>query len=257
MNKQQSYAVIKFHEEFNEFLLPQRRNTAFKHCFKGRVSVKDLIESLGVPHTEIDLIVVNGKSVDFTYHVQHEDQIDVLPMLESMNLAGLSKIRSEPLKNIRFVIDSHLGKLAKYLRMLGFDVLYDNNYADSELAFLSSSKNRILLTRDCDLLKRRIIDYGHFVRQTQPLKQLQEIIKWLNLKPLIKPFYRCIRCNGLLHTVDKTEVEDHLLSKTKQYYHEFKQCLDCKHVYWKGSHYQKMQRFIDSIIGEEQVINKP
>ena len=253
MNKQQSYAVFRFYEELNEFLLPQRRKIAFKHNFKGRVSVKDLIESLGVPHTEIDLILVNGKSVDFTYHVQHEDQISVYPMFERLDIAGLSKIRSEPLRTIRFVIDSHLGKLAKYLRMLGFDVLYDNNYADSELALLSSSENRILLTRDRGLLKRRIVEYGHFVRETQPLKQLQEIIQWLDLKRFIKPFHRCIRCNGLLITVDKTEIEDRLLPATKQYYHEFKQCQDCKHVYWKGSHYERMQRLIANIIDEEKI----
>lgn len=163
MNKQQSYVVFRFYEELNDFLLPQRRKIAFEHDYKGRVSVKDLIESLGMPHTEIDLILVNGECVDFTYHVQHKDQISVYPMFESMDVAGLSKIRAEPLRDIKFVVDVHLGKLAKYLRMLGFDALYENNYSDSELALLSSNEHRILLTRDRGLLKRRIVHYGHFV----------------------------------------------------------------------------------------------
>lgn len=252
MNKKLSYAVFRFYEDLNDFLSPQRRKIAFTHHFKGRVSVKDLIESLGVPHTEIDLILANGKSVDFTYHVQHEDHINVYPMLEKLGIAGLSKIRLEPLTTIMFVVDIHLGKLVKYLRMLGFDALYDTNSSDSELALISSSEKRILLTRDRGLLMRRLVDYGHFVRQTQPLKQLQEVIQWLDLKPLIKPFYRCMRCNGLLTEVNKNEIEDRLLAKTKLYYHEFKQCTDCKHVYWKGSHYQRMQRLIEKVIDESK-----
>ena len=248
MNKQQSYVVCRFYEELNDFLSPQFRKKSFRHDFKGRVSVKDLIESLGVPHTEIDLILVNGESVNFNYLIQHEDEISVYPVFEKIDIAGLSKIRAEPLRHIKFVADIHLGKLAKYLRILGFDVLYENDYSDSNLAQISSNEHRILLTRDRGLLKRRIVDYGHFVRHVQPLKQLQEIIDWLDLKRLIKPFYRCIRCNGVLADVDKSEIEDQLLPKTKQYYHQFKQCPDCKHIYWKGSHYLRMKKIIESVI---------
>jgi len=248
MNKQQNYVICRFYAELNDFLSPQHQKIAFKHVYKGRVSVKDLIESLGVPHTEIDLILVNGESVDFSYHVHHEDQIGVYPMFESMDVTGLSKVRPVPLRRFKFVVDIHLGKLAKYLRLLGFDVLYENHYSDSELALLSSHEQRILLTRDSGLLKRRIVVYGHFVRHIQPLKQLQEIILRLDLRPLIKPFYRCIRCNGLLNHVDKNEVKDRLLPKTIQYYSHFKQCQDCKKVYWQGSHYQKMQSLIEGIL---------
>ena len=240
--------ICRFYEELNDFLSPQYQKIAFKHIYKGRVSVKDLIESLGVPHTEIDLILVNGESVDFSYHVQHEDQVSVYPMFESIDVAGLSKVRPVPLKSIKFVVDIHLGKLAKYLRLLGFDVLYENDYSDSELALLSSHEQRILLTRDRGLLKRRIVEYGHFVRPLQPLKQLQEIIQWLDLKSFIKPFHRCICCNGLLNYVNKNTVKDHLLPKTRLYYSHFRQCQDCKKVYWQGSHYQKMQSLIAGVL---------
>lgn len=248
MNKKQSYVVFQFFEELNDFLSPQHRNITFNHNFKGRVSVKDLIESVGVPHTEIDFILANAKPVDFTYHVQHKDEINVYPLSEIMGVAGLSKMRREPLSTFRFIVDSHLGKLVKYLRMLGFDSLYNSNYSDTELAQLSHSENRILLTRDRGLLKHRIVNYGHFVKQTQPLKQLQEIIQWLNINHITHPFTRCILCNGLLADVNKRDVEDHLLPKTKENYTEFKQCLKCKHIYWKGSHYQKMQKLISNII---------
>jgi len=250
MNEQSSYVLIRFYEELNDFLVPWHRKITFKHVYKGQVSVKDLIESLGVPHTEIELILVNGEAVDFRYAVQHEDQISVYPMFESMDVTGLSKLRPAPLKDIKFVVDIHLGKLAKYLRMLGFDVLYENNYFDAELAQIASNQHRVLLTRDRGLLKRRIVEYGRFVRQTQPIKQLHEIIQWLDLKRLIKPFSRCMRCNGLLNDVKKSEVEDCLLTKTKQYYTEFKQCQDCNAIYWKGTHYQRMQKLVSNVIDD-------
>lgn len=255
MNKQQSYAIFRFYGELNEFLCPQYRKVEFQHNYKGRVSVKDFIESLGVPHTEIDLILVNGESVDFTYHLRHKDQVSVYPRFQSIDIMALSKVQAQPLENISFVNDIHLGKLAKYLRMLGFDTLYENNLSDTELALLSSNEHRVLLTRDCGLLKRRIVEYGHFVRQVEPVKQLQEVVQYFDLKSVIKPFYRCIRCNGLLISVDKCEIEKHLLPMTKQYYDEFKKCENCKYIYWKGSHYQNMHGLISSIMGEKLKCN--
>jgi len=171
IHAQRSYVVFHFYNDLNDFLSPKLRKKIFTHKFNGVISVKDLIESLGVPHTEIDSIVVNGKYVDFTYHVQCEDQISVYPMFKTSNKAGFIRQRLATLTTITFIVDNHLGKLVKYLRMLGFDTLYDVNYSASELAAISNNEKRILLTRDRGLLKRRIVEYGRLVRQTQPLKQ--------------------------------------------------------------------------------------
>lgn len=251
MCQHQHYVWLRFYEELNDHLQIEHQKVTFRHQFHDRVAVKDLLESLGVPHTEIDLILVNGLSVDFHYLLQQDDRISVYPMFERFDIAAVSKVRPEPLRDIKFVLDVHLGKLANYLRMTGFDTLYQTDYADAELAVISSSQHRILLTRDRGLLKRRIIDYGHFVRRTQPFEQLQEIIQCFDLYRLIKPFSRCIRCNGLLESVKKSEVQSLLPPRTSKYYHAFWQCRQCHQVYWKGSHYEKMQRRLSEITQPE------
>src|SRR3989338_9144205 len=115
-----SRAHFRFYEELNDFLPPERRKTTFTREFRNRASVKDMIEALGVPHTEVDLILVNGASVDFSYLVQDGDRISVYPMFESFDIRPLVHLRPRPLREPKFVLDTHLGKLAVYLRLLGF-----------------------------------------------------------------------------------------------------------------------------------------
>jgi sulfur carrier protein ThiS len=157
---------IRFYEELNDFLPPEQRKTDISHELKEKRSIKDLIESIGVPHTEVDLIIVNGESVDFNYLVQNGDRISVYPVFESLDISPLNHCQPEPLRNTRFVLDNHLGKLAAYLRMLGFDTLYRNDYDDPELARISIDEHRLLLTCDRLLLMRIQITLGYFVRHT-------------------------------------------------------------------------------------------
>ncbi len=191
-------AHFRFYAELNFFLPPNRRQTTFPRAFEGRVSVKDMIESLGVPHTEIDLILVNGESVDFSYLVQDGDQISVYPVFESFDITPVVRVRPKPLREPRFVLDQHLGKLAAYLRMLGFDTLYRNDYDDPELAQISHAEKRTLLTRDRGLLKRSMVTRGYYVRETNPRRQVAEVIRRFDLGGLVAPFRRCITCNGVL-----------------------------------------------------------
>lgn len=245
--KQENQITCRFYEELNDFLPSHQRKKEFTHHYKGSPSIKDLIESLGVPHTEIELILVNRKSVDFNYQVKNHDRISVYPMFEALDISTELKLRPEPLRKLKFVLDCHLGKLAKYLRMAGFDTLYQNDYQDLEIAQISKQEKRVLLTRDRDLLKRRIIDHAHYVHHTQPQKQLVEIITQFDLTRQIKPFTRCIHCNGKLVTVNKSSIEDQLEPRTRQYYQHFKQCQKCHKIYWQGSHYDNMQTILDSI----------
>lgn len=243
--------TCRFYEELNDFLPYHQRKKEFIHKYKGNPSIKDLIESLGVPHTEIELILVNSESVNFYYQVKNNDRISVYPMFESLDISNELKLRSEPLRTIKFVLDCHLGKLAKYLRMAGFDTLYENNYQDSEIALISSHEKRILLTRDRDLLKRRIIDHGHYVHQIEPQKQLVEIINHFDLSNQLNPFSRCIHCNGELKMVEKSSIEAKLEPRTRQYYHHFKQCIKCQNIYWQGKHFKDMLKIIKSIISDK------
>ena len=241
-----SVAQFRFYEELNDFLPAVRRKTDFTHTFTRRASVKDMIESFGVPHTEVELIIVNGRSVDFSHIVMDRDRISVYPMFESLDIRPLLRLRPKPLRRPAFVLDTQLGRLARYLRLLGFDTLYRNDYSDDGIARLSSEQRRTLLTRDRMLLHRSIITRGYFVRGTDPLQQVNEVLQRFDLYNDIKPLNRCIRCNGTLADVDKAAVIDRLEPKTKRYYNDFRICQDCGQVYWEGSHFRKMVGLIDS-----------
>ena len=243
---------IRFHNELNDFLPPEQRGIDITHELKQARSVKDLIESIGVPHTEIDLIIANGESVDFDYPVQAGDQIRLYPVLkpsvsDSLDISPLKHCQPEPLPTPRFVLDVHLGRLAAYLRMLGFDTLYRNDYDDPTLANISTDEHRILLTCDRQLLMRNQVTRGYFVRSRQPKQQLLEILSRFDLYNNQKPFTRCIHCNGKMRQVNKKEIEDQLLARTEKYYDDFFQCTSCKKIYWEGSHYLKMQAMINKI----------
>lgn len=239
--------TIRFYEELNDFLPPNRRKIAFSHPFEQPGSVKDLVESLGVPHTEIDLILVNGDSVDFDYRVENGDRISVYPVFESLDLSPVIRLRPLPLRDPRFVLDTHLGRLAAYLRMLGFDTLYRNDYDDPTLADISSNEKRILLTCDRQLLMRKRVTRGYYVRERQPQKQLLEIVTRFDLYNNLRPFTRCLHCNGPVQRADKQAIEQHLPPRTREYYTEFWQCAHCHKIYWKGSHYQRMRQLIDRL----------
>lgn len=239
--------TLRFYEELNDFLPPERRKLAFAHPLNNGGSVKDLIESLGVPHTEVDLILVNGVSVDFQYRVRDEDRVSVYPVFEALDITPLVHLRPAPLRDTRFVLDTHLGRLAAYLRLLGFDTLYRNDYDDPTLARISVEEHRILLTRDRRLLMHKQITRGYYVRARQPHAQLLEILARFDLFSARHPFTRCLHCNGLIHPVRKASVEEHLLPRTRAYYQEFWQCADCGKIYWKGSHYARMQQMIAAL----------
>jgi uncharacterized protein with PIN domain/sulfur carrier protein ThiS len=240
-----SQAEFHFHAELNDFLGLARRGAAVTYRFGGRVSIKDTIESLGVPHTEIEAIVVGSTVVDFAYIVRDGDRVEVFPSPAPTAHATLRPpFPGQP----RFVLDTHLGQLASYLRMLGFDTLYRNDYPDEELARIASQEPRILLTRDRGLLKRSIVTYGRFVRATDPRLQVVEIVRRYQLAGWKMPLRRCLACNGLLRPVRKEDVLDRLALNTRNYFHEFSQCESCGRVYWKGSHYDRMRRFVEQVL---------
>ncbi len=239
---------FRFYAELNDFLPPTKQQAWFEHRLKEQGSVKDTIEALGVPHPEVDFILANGESVGFSYLVQPGDRISVYPRFTGLEIAAVSQVRPAPLPEPRFVLDLHLGKLATYLRLLGFDVWYQNDYDDDTLANLSSQAQRILLTRDRALLKRSIVTYGYWVRAKHPEPQVIEILQRFELWQQIAPFQRCLSCNGCLESVPKVAISDRLPPLTQQYYDEFSRCQSCDKIYWKGGHYERMQRFVNQIL---------
>ncbi len=244
-------AIFRFYAELNDFLPRSRRFVDFAYAFDGRQSIKDMIEAIGVPHTEVDLILANGESVDFSYLVQDGDRVSVYPVFEAFDITPLLKVRPEPLRVVHFVADVHLGRLAAYLRMIGFDTLFPDDYRDEELARLSRDEHRILLTRDRGLLKRSMVTHGYYVRSTNPRQQLVEVVRHFDLFRRIDPFKRCIRCNGLLVAATKEEVAGRLPADTRQVYDDFHRCADCGQVYWKGPHFERMEQIIAHVRSQE------
>lgn len=228
-------AHFSFLPGLDYFLPLKKRNTTVVLNFRGQQSVKHLIESLGVPHPEVGEILVNGHKKDLTYITQDGDRVEVHPIPNGYPL--------DP----RFLLDSHLGRLTAYLRMLGFDCLYQNDYEDDELAELVQEDARILLTRDRRLLMRKVVIYGYCLRSLDSQIQLVEVVHRFDLAGKINPFHRCLRCNHLLELVNKEAILDRLEPLTRLYFNEFRLCPACDQVYWQGSHYARMQALIERV----------
>lgn len=241
------HTEFRFYEELNDFLSTDRKKRSFMYKYEGAASVKDAIEAIGVPHVETDLIIVDDKSVNFTYRLTGGERVAVYPVFESLDITPIVHLRPKPLRNSRFVLDVHLGALTRRLRMLGFDCLYRNDYEDDEIADISVSEKRIILTRDRGLLKIGKVTHGYWVRSQIPETQVEEILQRFDLYSQIFPFKRCISCNGRLEPAAKTEILDQLEALTKQYYDEFYRCMECAKIFWKGSHYKSMLRRIKKI----------
>lgn len=236
-----------FDRGFDDLLPPERRGVAFAYHFNGNPSLKHLVEAMHIPHTEVGRVVVNDREASLSHLAQDGDYIVIYPANSprSYEVGG-------PYENVlngqaRFILDNHLGKLATYLRMLGFDTLYRNDFQDQQLAALAASEGRILLTRDRGLLMRRSIELGYYVRSMDAREQVVEVLQRYNLFDKIRPFQRCLRCNEILKPVSKSSILERLEPLTKKYYDEFCVCPKCDRIYWKGSHYDRMQSLIHEL----------
>ncbi len=238
-------ATFRFYEELNDFLPAWKRKIPFDVEFKGYPSVKYLIELQGVPHTEVDLILVNGSTASFNEKIKHGDFVSVYPVFESFDISKDNRLRDRPLRNLNFIIDVHLGKLAHFLRMLGFDCKYENDSDDEEIIEISLKENRIILTRDLGLLKRKQVTRGYWVRSKKSDEQLVEVIKRFDLKGDVKPFTRCLRCNEILEKVDKKAIEKELPDIVRQRYDAFVRCNKCGKIYWKGHHFRNIEKITE------------
>ena len=241
------YVNVRAYAELNDFLSPESRGLTVRRPFRSHQTVKDVLEAMGIPHTEIDLILVNGNAVEFAHRPTAGDRIAVYPVFEALDIAPASRLRSVPLRDPRFVIDVNLGRLARLLRVLGFDVWWSSGADDETLADISLGQQRILLTRDRALLKRRAITHGLFVRSDDPEEQTLEVIRRLDLRQRLAPFTRCVRCNGMLVRVAKDEVIDHLEPRPRRYYDDFSRCAECGRIYWPWSHHARLVSLVEGL----------
>ncbi|QCP51872.1 twitching motility protein PilT [Trinickia violacea] len=241
-------ATFRFYEELNDFIARPLRRRSFSCVCPPAATAKHMIEALGVPHTEVELILVNGESVGFERILEDGDRVAVYPKFEALDIRPLLRVRAEPLRMIRFVADAHLGGLAQLLRLAGFDTLYDNHYADAAIEALAAAEQRIVLTRDRELLKRRTITHGCYVRALKPEAQLREIFGRLDLAGSARPFRLCLTCNAPLRRIEKEEVADRAPQGVLERHTQFVTCDVCRRVFWEGSHWRRMRALMDAVV---------
>lgn len=233
---------FRFYGRLKRFLPDDRQIRPYSHYFKGRQSVKDRIETVGVPHTEVELILANNRPVDFSYLVKTGDRIAVYPHFYQLELQDNYRLRPPYPGKPRFIADVHLGKLAKYLRRFNFDTIYQNDLKDQEIIDIGVEEDRIILTRDHGVLMRKQVTYGQFIHNDDSRIQLYEVAERYNLTEYYKGSEsRCVDCNSRLIEIDKEEIIDRLEPKTKMYFERFKICQECDKIYWEGSHYMRME----------------
>lgn len=233
--------IITFWGNLKELLRPQFRGLeSIEYELSRAASVKDIVEALGVPHTEVGRLTVAGREISFAALGAENDRLDVYPLSPPVDVLTPTLLRPEPLAAITFAVDMNVGKLATLLRMAGFDTFYRNYISDPELIEVAVREKRILLSKDMDLLKRKEVVFGHLVREIYPEKQLAEIVHLFGLREQFEPLSRCLRCNGVLQPVRKQQIIEQLEPLTKKYYNSFRQCQDCRNIYWPGSHRDKM-----------------
>ena len=242
-------ATFRFYEELNDFLPSGRRRQDVTVPCARAATTKHMIEALGVPHTEVELVLVNGESVGFERILREGDRVAVYPKFEAFDITPLLRVREHPLRVTRFVADAHLGGLAHLLRMAGFDTLYDNFYADQEIERIAAAaESRIVLTRDRELLKRRTITHGCYVRALKSAGQFREIFGRLDLVGSARPFTLCLHCNAPLAGIEKAEVEDRVPPGVFERYSRYSTCERCRRVYWEGSHWRRMSALLGEVL---------
>jgi len=239
--------LIQFERQFEFFLTKDKAGNRFEYVLTRKASVKDIIESFGVPHTEIGRIYFNQQAIDFSYILSSEGVLRVYAIPVPFNVFNPSVLRPDPITHMTFVADVNVIRLGRLLILLGFDVAYSSFYSDSEIADIAEAENRIVLSRDTDLLKRKKIVFAKRVKADLPYDQLVEVVDFFGLHNLISFFSRCTTCNVKLLAVAKKDVIHLLEPKTKQYFDTFFQCPLCNSVFWRGSHYDNIQKKMASI----------
>jgi uncharacterized protein with PIN domain len=240
--------TVRCYAELNDFLPPGKKQKSIALTLKEPVTVGEVVEILGIPLSEVDLVTVNGRPAGRSYRPLENDYLAVYPTFETLDISSLQTVQKKPLRVTRFILDAHLGKLARYLRMLGFDSLYRNDYSDGEIIETAREEKRVILTRDKLLLRSPRVDHGYYVRAVEKHMQLVEVVKKFDLYAQFRSFSRCMTCNTALSAKSKETIRDRIDPGIYNCYQEFYYCPSCDKFFWRGSHFDRMERFIRDII---------
>jgi len=245
-------AEFRFYEELNDFLPAGCRKVSFVQTFHGTPAVRDVIQAIGVPHSAVDLLLVDGRSVGFEHRLYGGERVAVYPVFERLDIRPLLHLRPQPLRRSRFILDVHLGRLARYLRMLGFDTIWRRDWSDSQIIDQALEGGRIILTRDVGILKQKRVTHGYWLRSVRPHQQLAEVVHALDLQGQARPFTRCMECNGPIRPIAREDLVGRIDPDIRRRFETFRECAACGRVYWQGSHWQRMQRVVQRVTRGEQ-----
>lgn len=240
-------SMITFHGDLNEFLRPDNSGPAIDYPVDRRASIKDVIEAVGPPHTEVGRITADGREVDFSHLLEPSQRIEVYPVTPPMDVTRPTPLRPNPLPELKFIVDVNVGKLANRLRLLGLDAAYHHLWRDNEIAEAAGEQGRVVLSKDLALLRRNKVEFGRAVRAVHPDDQLIEVLDFFGIKGPFKTFTRCIHDNTPLKPVDKAAIIDRLEPLTKKYFNEFHICPVCQRIYWPGSHHERMLEWMNRV----------
>ncbi|MFF9207441.1 MULTISPECIES: Mut7-C RNAse domain-containing protein [unclassified Streptomyces] len=231
---------VEFAPELHLFVPQARRGGAVPAAIDGVSTLGHVVESLGVPLTEVGGLAVDGREVPVSYIPAAGDRVRVGTVQRPQQVPGAP---------LRFLLDVHLGTLARRLRLLGVDTAYEStDIGDPALAARSAAEQRVMLSRDRGLLRRRELWAGGFVYSTRPEEQLRDVLD--RFRPELRPWTRCTACNGLLRRATKEEVADQLEQGTHRTYDVFAQCRDCGRAYWKGAHHEQLEAIVERAVAE-------
>ena len=236
---------FRFYAQLNDFLPIPHRGRRFTHALAARSSVKDAFEALGVPHPEVDVILINGAAEEFSYRLQHGDDVALYPAFRAIDISGVRRAASDVCGAISFVVDVHLNRLASLLRLCGFDALVLQE--DRDIADAAVREGRVVLTRDVVLLKRGAVQRGRWVRHTDPEEQLVEVLDWFALVDQMNPFSRCLRCNTPIVSVAAGTIGEDVPARIRAAFREFWRCPGCARIFWRGSHYARLSALIERV----------
>jgi len=240
-------ATLRCYAELNDLLPPPRRQRRFGITFIAPAPLYHVAQIAGIPHTEIALALCNGQPVGLDHRLADGDDLALYPLFSALVVDAASPIRLRPPGTPRFIADAHLGKLAGRLRLLGLDTLYKNDLGDRALAVIAADEGRILLSRDRDLLMHKAVRYGAYLYSTDAWEGLAYLVRRYRLCDHQAPFSRCMRCNGLLESVDKALVSEQVPAAVARLQDAFWRCRDCGQVYWRGSHWRVLRARVDDL----------
>lgn len=239
--------TLRFYAELNDFLSPERRQQAFPVSFIAPTPLRHLIETVGVPHTEVALALLNGRPTGLEVRVGEGDRLSLYPQFSGLDVEDLSPIQIRPEGRPRFIADAHLGKLAGYLRLLGFDTLYFNDIGDRGLVDRAGRGGRIVLSRDRLLLMRKEVLHGAYLYEQEPRASLEYLLRRYGLCRETQPFTRCMSCNGLLDEVERATVLAEVPPGVAEIQQLFWRCQGCGQLYWQGTHWAKLRDLVKMV----------